>query len=90
MENTKIMNAYGMAIVDNRWMGKEQLTSDDLGGNSTTWAQYRQLCDNVVVAAWDSLHKKLDDNVLGLSVAGLFAFFGTDAKATCSLLPSPV
>lgn len=82
MENTKIMNAYGMAIVDNRWMGKVQLTADDLGGNSTTWAQYRQLCDNVVISAWDNMHKKLDDNVLGTSIAALFAFFGTDAKAT--------
>lgn len=79
MTNT---NIFAETIADNRFIASAQLTADDLG--PTSWKQYRQLCDNIALASWKSLHKSCadDDNTLGLSLAGLFAFFGTDAKAT--------
>lgn len=82
MNNTTTMtiNEYGNTIIDNRYIANAQLTADDMG--VTSWKQYRQLCDNIAIAAWDSLRKKIDDNVLGLSLSGLFAFFGSDLKAT--------
>ena len=81
MKNT---NIYGATIVENRYIGKVQLNADDLGGTGcSTWAQYRQLCDNVVRAAYNRIvGRGVDENILGLSVSALFEFFGVDAKAT--------
>lgn len=77
------MNSFGATIIDNRFIGKIQLTADDLGGGCSTWAQYRQLCDNVVLASYARLHGKgVDSDTLGMSIAGLFTLFGVDAKAT--------
>lgn len=75
-------NIFAETIADNRFIASAQLTADDLG--PTSWKQYRQLCDNIALASWRSLHKTTadDDNTLGLSLTGLFQFFGTDAKAT--------
>lgn len=77
-------NAFGSKIIENRFIGKVQLNADDLGGAScTTWEQYRQLCDNIVIASYNRLHGKgVDGNILGVSVAGMFTLFGVDAKAT--------
>lgn len=80
--NTTITNEYAIAIIDNRWMGKTQLTADDLGAGKV-WKQYRQLCDNIVIAAYDSLTGKgKDANTLGITITALFNFFEVDCKAT--------
>lgn len=77
-------NTFGSLIIDNRFIGKTQLNADDMGGaGCSTWTQYRQLCDNIVIASYDRLHGKgIDANALGMSVAGLFTLFEVDAKAT--------
>lgn len=77
-------NTFGSLIIDNRFIGKTQLNADDLGGaGCSTWAQYRQLCDNIVCASYDRLHGKgVDSNALGMSVAGLFTLFEVEAKPT--------
>ena len=74
------MNEFANIIADNRYIATAQLTADDM--SPATWTQYRQLCDNIAIAAWKSLHKSADDNIVGLSLTGLFTFFGSDAKAT--------
>ena len=72
-------NMYFDTIVDNR-RTVYQLDADDMG--NTAWKQYRQLCDNLAKAAWNSLrHKDTEDNLVGMSLAGLFAFFELDLKA---------
>lgn len=74
------MNEYANLISDNRYIATAQLTADDM--SPATWVQYRQLCDNIAIAAWKSLHKSSDDNIVGMSLAGLIAFFGAEFKAT--------
>lgn len=74
------INEYGNTIIDNRWMANSQLTADDMG--PTMWKQYRQLCDNIAIASWKSLSLADDGNIVGMSLAGLLTFFGSDAKAT--------
>ena len=84
--NTNITaNDYANIITDNRFIAKAQLTADDMG--PTVWKQYRQLCDNIAIASWDSLCNRTnpDDNTVGLSLTGLFQFFGSDAKATIDM-----
>lgn len=75
-------NIYAETITDNRWIAELQLSENDMSAKN--WKQYRQLCDNVAISAWRSLHKSADknDSLLGTSLTGLFAFFGSDAKAT--------
>lgn len=87
--NTVAMNDYAVAIAENRWIASAQLTGDDFTSTETTkasvlWKQYRQTCDILVNAYWDSLKpgKAIDDDLVGTAIAGLFKFFGTDAKAT--------
>lgn len=77
-------NSFGAKIIDYRFIGKSQLNADDLGGaECSTWEQYRKLCDNIVLAAWDRVHGRgVDTDTLGVSVAGLFSFFGVEAKPT--------
>ena len=77
-------NTFGAKIIDYRFIGKSQLNADDLGGaECSTWEQYRKLCDNIVLSAWDRVHGRgVDTDALGVSVAGLFAFFGVEAKPT--------
>lgn len=79
-------NELGAKIMENRYIGKVQLTADDLGGSGCkAWAQYRILCDNIVLASYARLHGKgVDSDALGASVAALFSCFGTDAKATAA------
>lgn len=79
MPNTNT-NEYANTIIDNRYMAIAQLTADDMG--PTSWKQYRQLCDNIAIAAWRSITTNDNDNIVGMSLAGLFTFFGSDAKAT--------
>lgn len=72
-------NQYFDIIADNR-RTVYQLDADDMG--ATTWKQYRTLCDNLAKAAWNSLRKKEnEENLVGMSLAGLFAFFELDLKA---------
>ena len=76
-------NSFGSKIIDNRFIGKVQLNADDLGGaGCTTWEQYRQVCDNIVLASYARLHGKgIDSDTLGICVNGLFNLCGVDAKA---------
>ena len=76
-------NEFANLISDNRYMANAQLTADDMG--PTSWKQYRQLCDNIAIASWKSLSASDDDNIVGMSLAGLFTFFGSDAKATSAM-----
>lgn len=79
----KNSNNFGAKIIENRFIGKTQLNADDLGGiGCSAWDQYRQLCDNIVIAANDRLTGRgVDANTLGASIAGLFALFGVQAPA---------
>lgn len=78
--NTTTTNVYADTIAENRFIASAQLTADDMG--PTAWKQYRQLCDNIAISAWKSITTTDNDNIIGLSLSGLFAFFGSDAKAT--------
>ena len=79
--NKTITNEYAQTIIDNRWIATAQLDADDMG--KTAWKQYRQICDNIAIASWNSLCHKTDaeDNTLALSVSALFALVESDAKA---------
>lgn len=78
---TTTANVFADTIAENRFIASVQLTADDMG--PTAWKQYRQLCDNIAIASWNSLckGKKTDVDVVATSLSGLFAFFGSDAKA---------
>ena len=80
---TTITNEFANTIIDNRYIAIAQLTADDMG--PTSWKQYRQLCDNIAIAAWKSISTNDNDNIVGLSLAGLLTFFGSDAKAMPSM-----
>ena len=91
MENTNtiIMNDYATAIAENRFIASAQLSADDFTSTETTkasvlWKNYRAMCDVLAIACKDSLTpgKNMDDDLVGTALAGLFNFFGTDAKAT--------
>lgn len=90
MPNTETitMNDYAVAIAENRYIASAQLTADDFTSTETAkaselWKQYRSLCDILAIACWDSLKpgKAVDNNLVGSALTGLFAFFGSDAKA---------
>lgn len=79
--NKTMSNEYATTINDNRYIANAQLTADDLG--PTMWKEYRQVCDVIAISAWKSLSdKSADTDILGAALAGLFDFFGSDAKAT--------
>ena len=79
--NKTMSNEYATMINDNRYIANAQLTADDLG--PTMWKEYRQVCDVIAISAWKSLSdKSADTDILGAALAGLFDFFGSDAKAT--------
>lgn len=79
--NKTMSNEYATIINDNRYIANAQLTADDLG--PTMWKEYRQVCDVIAISAWKSLSDKgADTDILGAALAGLFDFFGSDAKAT--------
>ena len=79
--NKTMSNEYATIINDNRYIANAQLTADDLG--PTMWKDYRQVCDVIAISAWKSLSdKSADTDILGAALAGLFDFFGSDAKAT--------
>lgn len=79
--NKTMSNEYATIINDNRYIANAQLTADDLG--PTMWKEYRQVCDVIAISAWKSLSdKSADTDILGAALAGLFGFFGSDAKAT--------
>lgn len=77
---TTNINTMKNTIIENRYIGKIQLTADDMGGvGCDNWNQYRQLCDNLAIAAWDhAMNKEVDTNVLGVCVSALFNFFGVE------------
>lgn len=79
--NKTMSNEYATIINGNRYIANAQLTADDLG--PTMWKEYRQVCDVIAISAWKSLSdKSADTDILGAALAGLFDFFGSDAKAT--------
>lgn len=73
-------NTMKNTIIDNRYIGKVQLTADDMGGvGCDNWNQYRQLCDNLAIASYNhTVGRAVDNNVLGVCVSALFEFFGVD------------
>ena len=75
-------NMHFETIVENR-RTVNQLSMEDFSSRNA-WKQYCQLCDNLAVAAWNSLGKGKtnDDNIVGMSLAGLFSFFEVELKAT--------
>ena len=75
-----LKNTMKNTIVENRYIGKVQLTADDMGGvGCDTWNQYRQLSDNLAKAAWNhAMGKEVDREVLGVCVSALFNFFDVE------------
>lgn len=74
------LNAYAEIINENRGKASSQLTADDM--SPKTWLQYRRLCDTLAKSAWASIVNHETDEEVGLALTGLFAFFGSNAKAT--------
>lgn len=74
-------NTFASIIIDNRFIANAQLNADDLGTLSA-WEEYRKVCDVLAISAWNSLHSKDNGQIMGAALAGLFDFFGVDAKAT--------
>jgi hypothetical protein len=69
-----IMNTYFETISDNRYIASEQLTADDM--SASMWKNYRNVCDTIAIAAWDTMNgKNTDDNALGNALTALFRFF---------------
>ena len=77
MKNTNTMTN---AIIENRYIGKVQLTADDMGGMSCdNWNQYRQICDRLAKQAYDhAIGRAIDVNALGVYINAIFEFFGVD------------
>lgn len=80
MTNTNTNTTIKNTILENRYIGKIQLTADDMGGmGCDNWNQYRQLCDNLATAAYNhTVGRAVDSNTLGLCVSVLFNFFGVE------------
>ena len=77
MKNTNTMTS---TIIENRYIGKVQLTADDMGGMSCdNWNQYRQICDRLAKQAYDhAIGRAIDVNALGVYISAIFEFFGVD------------
>ena len=76
MKTTTMTNT----ILENRYIGKVQLTADDMGGiGCDNWNQYRQLCDNLAIAAYKhAVGRAVNKEMLGVCVAAAFDFFGVE------------
>lgn len=73
-------------IIENRYIGKIQLTADDMGGvGCKNWETYRVICDKLAVEAYNhAVGRSVDNTLIGTCIAGLFDFFGiqvTDSSA---------
>ena len=87
MNATTINNTMAIEMAelinDNRYIAAAQLSADDMTTN--LWKDYRTACDILAVQAWNSLNKRVkegEENLFAFALAGLFNFFGSDAKAT--------
>lgn len=85
-------NSITAKINDYRYIGKIQLTADDMGGvGCDNWDQYLNVCSMLSVAAWNhTMGKAVDDQLINTAIAGLFDFFGIEvvdsAKYTARIL----
>ena len=77
--NTKT-NTMKNTIIENRYIGKVQLTADDMGGMTCdNWNQYRQICDRLAKQAYDhAIGRAVDKNALGVYISAIFEFFGVE------------
>lgn len=75
-----LKNTMKNTIVENRYIGKIQLTADDMGGaGCDNWNQYRQICDRLAKQAYDhAVGRAVDKNALGVYISAIFEFFGVD------------
>ncbi len=73
-------NSITAKIVDYRFIGKVQLTADDMGGvGCANWDQYLNVCSVLSVAAWNhTIGKATDDQIINTAIAGLLDFFGIE------------
>lgn len=73
-------NSITAKIVDYRFIGKVQLTADDMGGvGCSNWDQYLNVCSVLSVAAWNhTIGKATDDQIVNTAIAGLLDFFGIE------------
>ena len=73
-------NSITAKIVDYRFIGKVQLTADDMGGvGCDNWEQYLSACSVLSVAAWNhTIGKATDDQLINTAIAGLLDFFGIE------------
>lgn len=89
-------NSITAKIVDYRYIGKQQLNADDMGGiGCANWDNYLKVCRILATSAWDyTMGRAINDDVVATAVAGLLDFFGisyTDArKHTVRLLTAVV
>ena len=67
-------------IIENRYIGKVQLTADDMGGEGCkNWEDYRLTCDKLTKEAYNyAVGRSVDANLIGVLTAGLFEFFGIE------------
>ena len=90
MNNTITMtNNFATIIADNRYKADKkadiiQLNKDHFASEDK-WNEYTRVVDVLAISAWKSLNSKTDTDVLGAALAGLFDFFGSDAKATVAM-----
>ena len=73
-------NTMKNTIIENRYIGKVQLTADDMGGiGCDNWNQYRQICDKLAKQAYDhAIGRAIDNNALGVYISAIFDFFGVE------------
>lgn len=73
-------NTMKNTIIENRYIGKVQLTADDMGGMTCdNWNQYRQICDRLAKQAYDhAIGRAVDKNALGVYIKAIFEFFGVE------------
>ena len=73
-------NTMKNTIIENRYIGKVQLTADDMGGiGCDNWNQYRQICDRLAKQAYDhAIGRAIDNNALGVYISAIFDFFGVE------------
>lgn len=79
-------NSITAKIVDYRFIGKVQLTADDMGGvGCSNWDQYLNVCNVLSVAAWNhTIGKAIDDQFVNTAIAGLLDFFGIEVVDSAS------
>ena len=79
MSNTTI-NTMSNTIIENRYIGKIQLTAEDMGGvGCKAWNDYRLVCDKLAKEAYNhAVGRTVDNDLIGVLVAGLFEFFGIE------------